>query len=130
MIKETSLLEGEKINDCADVLTAKALALRFGLTLEQRIGCDCLVINSDNLEVIETKMSGHYLGAVAAIFNDCYHLACDFTIARFEHCSRDANKVAHELSRLAGFSLTLDWFEEPPIEIVPLLINDVTVFFQ
>ena len=35
--------------------------------------------------------------------------------------------VSHALGRLARFSLTHNWFEEPLNEIVPILINDVTV---
>ena len=38
-----------KIDYCADVLMAEALALKFGLTLVQRAGCHRLIINSDNL---------------------------------------------------------------------------------
>ena len=34
-----------KINYCADVLMAKALALKFGPTLAQRAGCNHLIIN-------------------------------------------------------------------------------------
>ena len=30
----------------------------------------------------------------------------------FLHYNREANKVAHQLARLARFSLTSDWFEE------------------
>ena len=37
------------------------------------------------------------------------------------------NKVAHELARLAKFSDSRDWFEEPFDEIVPFIIDDVTV---
>ena len=36
-------------------------------------------------------------------------------------------KVVHELAWLARFSSTVDWFEEPMIEIVPFLTNDVSV---
>ena len=43
-----------KIDYCADVLMAEALALKFGLNLVQRTGCNCLVINSSNMEVSET----------------------------------------------------------------------------
>ena len=42
----------EKIDHCADVLMAEALALKFGLTLAQRAGCNRLIINSDNMDVI------------------------------------------------------------------------------
>ena len=48
-------------------------------------------------------------------------------MTKFEYCNREANKVAHELARLARFSLTSDWFEEPLSEIVMFLTNDVLV---
>ncbi|KAI4983881.1 hypothetical protein ZWY2020_025747 [Hordeum vulgare] len=80
------------------------------------------------MEVIETmEDGGQSAGAAAAIFDDCFHYACDFTTTRFEHCNREANKVAHELARLARFSLVSEWIEEPLNEIVMLLINDVIV---
>ncbi|XBI48988.1 hypothetical protein VPH35_112626 [Triticum aestivum] len=95
---------------------AEALALKFGLTLAQRAGCNRLIINSDNLEVIYTMQDGgQSAGVAAAIFDDCFHYACDFK----------ANKVAHELAKLARFSLTSVWFEEPVDEIVMILMNDV-----
>ena len=43
-----------KIDYCADVLMAEALALKFGIILAQRAGCNRLIINSDDLEVIDT----------------------------------------------------------------------------
>ncbi|KAF6983397.1 hypothetical protein CFC21_001594 [Triticum aestivum] len=106
----------------------EVLALKFGLTLAQRVGCNRLIINSDNLEVIETMQDGgQSTGAAAAIFDDCFHYACDFIMTRFEHCNREANRIAHELARLPRFSSTLDWFEEPINEIVLILTNDVLV---
>ena len=117
-----------KIDYCADVLMAEALALKFGLNLAQRAGCNRLIINSDNLEVIETMQDGgQSAGAAAAIFDDCYHYACDFIMTKFEHCNREANKVAHQFARLARFFSTSDWFKEPTSEIVTFLRNDVLV---
>ncbi|XBH88029.1 hypothetical protein VPH35_075380 [Triticum aestivum] len=117
-----------KFDWCADVLTAEVLALRFGLLLAQRAGCNRLDVNSDNIEVINTmKNGGQSAGAAAAVFDDCYFLACDFSLTRFEHCNREANRVAHELARLAKISVTNEYFEEPMDEIVPLLMDDVTV---
>ena len=102
------------------------MALRYGLSIAQRAGCNRLVINSDNMEVIETMNNGGRSSSIAAVvFDDCYFLACDFPITKFEHCNREANRVAHELAKLARFSSSLNWFEEPLSEIVPLLINDV-----
>ena len=91
---------------CTDVLTAEALALRYGLSLAHKAGCNHLIVNSDNLEVIETmKNGGRSTRTAAAVFDDCYFLACDFPLTRFEHCFREANKVAHELAKLARFLL-------------------------
>lgn len=67
---------------------------------------------------------------MAAIFDDSYHLVDGFTLARFEHCNRDADKVSRELARLARFSLMLDWLEKPSIEIVTILIHDLAVTFH
>ncbi|XBI08586.1 hypothetical protein VPH35_136294 [Triticum aestivum] len=107
---------------------AEALTLKFGLNLAQWAGCNHLIINSDNLEVVETMQDGgQSAGAAAAIFDDCYHYACDFIMTKFEHCNREANKVAHELARLARFFSTSVWFEEPISEIVTFLTNDVLI---
>ena len=54
-----------KIDYCADVLTAEALALKFDLTLAQRAGCNRLIINSDNMEVIDTMQDGGQSASVA-----------------------------------------------------------------
>uniref|UniRef100_A0A453BAC5 RNase H type-1 domain-containing protein n=1 Tax=Aegilops tauschii subsp. strangulata TaxID=200361 RepID=A0A453BAC5_AEGTS len=117
-----------KIDWCADVLTAEAMAPRFGLILAQKAGCNRLIINSDNMEVIDTmKNGGQSAGFEAGVFEDCYFMACDFPLTRFEHCNRVVNKVAHELARLAKVSVTRDWFEEPMENIVTLLIDDVTI---
>ena len=52
-----------KIECCLDALTAEALALRFGLYLAHKTGCNHAIINSDNMEVIDTmKNGGHSAG--------------------------------------------------------------------
>ncbi|XBI52618.1 hypothetical protein VPH35_034967 [Triticum aestivum] len=104
------------------------MALRFGLILVQKAGCNRLIVNSDNLEVIDTmKNGGQSAGVAAAVFDDCYFMSCEFTVTTFEHCNREANKVAHEIARLAKFSTTRDWFEEPIDDIVSFLTDDATV---
>lgn len=89
------------------------MVLKFGLSSRKMAGRNRIVINSDNLEVIDaTKNGGRSVGAVT-IFDDCYYIVCDFSISKFDHCNREANKVVHELAILARFSLTSDWFEKP-----------------
>ena len=115
-------------NWCADVLTAEAMALRFVLLLAQKTGSNRLVVNSDNMKVVDMmKNGGQTAGAAAAVFDDCYFLVCDFSLVRFEYCNRKANKVAHEVARVAKFSETRDWFEEPMNDIVNFFIDDVTI---
>ena len=48
-------------------------------------------------------------------------------MTRFEHCNREANKVAHELAKLARFYSTSEWFEAPLNENVMILTNDVLI---
>ena len=86
------------------------------------------VINSDNMKVIDTMNNGgHSIGATTTVFDDCFFIVCDFPFTSFEHCNRKANKVAHELARLAKQFVTRDWIEEPMGNIVSLLVDDVTI---
>ena len=65
---------------------AEALALKFGLSLAQRTRCNRIITNLDSMEVIDTiKEGGRLSRAAAAVFDDCFHFACDFPICRFEH---------------------------------------------
>ena len=83
------------------------------------------------MEVIDTmKNEGHSAGAAAAVFDDCYFMACDFLLIRFKHCNRETNKVAYEIVRLAKFSETRDLFEKPMNDIVNFLIDYVTIIFN
>ena len=38
------------------------------------------------------KNGGQSAGAAAAVFDDCYHFACDFPISRFEHCNSEQTR--------------------------------------
>ena len=101
------VVAGNKLIDyCYDVLTVEALALKFGLNTVLTAGCNRLIVNSDNLELMEImNKDGQYAGDAAAIVDDCYHLACEFSSIVFEFCPRESNGVAHELARIARSSL-------------------------
>ena len=45
-------------------------------------------VNSDNLKVIDImKTGGQSTGEAAIVFDDCYFIAYDFPLSRFEHCN-------------------------------------------
>uniref|UniRef100_A0A8R7UGP7 RNase H type-1 domain-containing protein n=1 Tax=Triticum urartu TaxID=4572 RepID=A0A8R7UGP7_TRIUA len=64
-----------KLDFCYDVLSAEATALRYGLSLAQTVGCNKVIIKSDNLEVVNTiNEGGRSAGPATTIFDDCYHM--------------------------------------------------------
>ena len=65
---------------CMDVFMVEALALRFGLNLTTSMGCNKWILNSDNSDLISTMQDGgNSSGTSAAILDDCYHMARDFS---------------------------------------------------
>lgn len=123
------VVAGNKLIDsCYDVLTVEAMALKFGLNMALTAGCNRLIVNSDNLELMEImNKDGQYAGDAAAIVDDCYHLACEFSSIVFEFCPRESNGVAHELARIARSSLCNEWLDNAPSELLPLLLKDVSL---
>jgi ribonuclease HI len=68
-----------KLDHVLDALSAEVQALKQGLILAQSIGCNRIIITSDCMEVVDTMKNGAISHGVAAvIFDDCYHLVCDF----------------------------------------------------
>jgi hypothetical protein len=54
------------------------------------------------MEVVETMKNGVVShGVAAAIFDDYYHIGCEFIKISSDHVPRDANMAAHELAKLA-----------------------------
>ena len=56
-----------KVEACLDALTAETMALRFGLHLVQTVGCNRLVVNSDNVDVISTMCEGDFYAGVGIL---------------------------------------------------------------
>lgn len=46
------------IDTCIDVLSDEAIALKLGLQLAQSMGCNRLMINSNNMDVIDIMNDG------------------------------------------------------------------------
>ena len=103
----------------------KALALWFGLSLANIVGCNRIEVNSNNIEVIaKMKNGGRSFGLAAAVFDDIYHFACDFPYIIFEHAPRETNCAAHDLAKLVRSNVCAGWMEDPSIEIVDTLVKD------
>jgi ribonuclease HI len=108
---------------------AEALAMRHGLELAIKLGCNRVQAESDSTEVIEACNGGdQWWSEESAVFADCVDLSSSIGVVSFKHCPREANRVAHELARVAFESSSSGlWEGEPPNFIVSHLVNDVTV---
>jgi hypothetical protein len=80
------------------------------------------------MEVVETMKNAVVRHGVATtIFDDCYHIACEFIKISFDHVPMDANMAAHELAKLARSDNPSVWMDQPPDSIRKILLDDVTV---
>jgi ribonuclease HI len=112
----------------ASVAMAEALALKEGLTLANKLGCNSVIAESDSLETIQA-CSGeeHWWTDPAAIYADCIDLASSTGSVCFKHCVREANQTAHELARDSfRRKSSCNWDDELPRFILNCLVNDIT----
>lgn len=72
-------------------------------------------------------MEGYFSSVSSAIFDDCYFMSLDFNHVIYDHCNGENNMVAHELARIARFSPPSVWLESPPVNMIPLIVNDTTL---
>jgi hypothetical protein len=100
-----------------------------GLSLAQFLGGNKIIIQSDNVQVIETLMNGCFSAmSFSAIFDDCRMLSVGYRKIQFEHCNREANQVAHELARYSFINHVDEfWDNDPPSFIIPAMVHDVTI---
>jgi len=112
-----------------DAPMAEAYALKEGLMLAQHIGCNRLIVQSDCMEVVQImKEGGFSANSAAAIYDDCNIIWSGFQDISIEHCSREANQVAHNLARRAQqCKQNYIWADEPLSFILDSLMNDVTI---
>jgi hypothetical protein len=113
-----------------DVSTAEALALRSGLTLLEKYRCSPTIIESDNMELINACNGREEIWApYTAILVDCFQIAQQIGDISYQHCPREANRVAHNLARLSfDNNQVFDWEGDPPLHVLCDVINDVTMF--
>jgi hypothetical protein len=108
---------------------AEAIAMKEGLCLAQRMGCNNLLAESDSTDIIEA-CSGEeaWWSESSAIFADCIDQVASIGTVSFAHCPREANKVAPGLAQECFSSkVSCNWVDEPPQFILDAILNDVTI---
>jgi ribonuclease HI len=113
----------------ASVAMAEAIAMREGLGLAATMGCNALIAESDSVEVIEACTGeAMWWSDSAAIYADILDATTTIDKVIFKHCSREANKVAHDLAKYSFSSkLSCKWVDEPPGFLLNNLVNDATI---
>jgi ribonuclease HI len=108
---------------------AEALAMREGLALACRLGCQAIVAESDSLETINSCTGvDTWWSESAPIFADIVDLASNIDKLEFKHIPREANLVAHEIARSCFvIKVNCTWDDDPPSFLLSSLINDVTM---
>ena len=117
------------IPNISSAALAEAIAMKEGLILASRLGCNSIVAESDSMETIEACTGAEsWWNESAAIYADIVDLASNIDSIAFQYIPRKANVVAHELAN-QGFLLksNCNWDDDPPRFILSSLINDVTI---
>jgi ribonuclease HI len=117
------------LSHVASASMAEAIAMKEGLQLAQNISCNMIMVESDSIEIIDAcTCDSRWWNASSAVYVDCIDLASSIASVSFRSCPREANQVAHEISRFSFFNnQTCNWVNEPLRFILDRLINDVTI---
>jgi ribonuclease HI len=80
------------LSHVASVAMAEALAMKEGLSLANKLGCNLVIAEFDSLETTQACLGEeHWWTDPAAIYADCIDLASSIGSVCFKHCLREAN---------------------------------------
>jgi ribonuclease HI len=107
----------------------EATALLRGLEFLEKIGCSSAYVESDSLELIKGCNGDIEIWSpYTAVLADCFQKPSLMDMVVFQHYSRDANVVAHNLAKVTYESRnSFIWDGSPPDFIVSDAIRDVTL---
>jgi hypothetical protein len=95
--------------------------------IANQLGDNKLVMQSDRLEMIGIlKQGGFTVMATSSIVEDICIQATSFAKVELIYCPREANYIAHSLTKECDTKPN-SWFEDPPGFMISLLIHDVSV---
>jgi ribonuclease HI len=113
----------------ASVEMIEALAMKEGLSLAVRLGCNSIIAESDSIVTVEACSDKEtWWTTPAAIYADCIDISSIIGSVSFSHCPREANQVAHEIAKFSFLNkLSCNWDDEPPSFILDRIVHDVIV---
>jgi ribonuclease HI len=113
----------------SSVAMAEAHAMKYGLVLAEKLGCNRIIAESDSLETIEACTGeDRWWNESAAIYADCIDTASNIGDVSFKFCPREANQVAHELASYSySNKISCNWDDDPPSFLLDKLLSDVTI---
>nr|XP_020176446.1 uncharacterized protein LOC109762044 [Aegilops tauschii subsp. strangulata] len=107
---------------------AETVAIRNGLYLAGRIGCNKVQVESDSSFVVESVQNQDYTGSNTATILECRELALDFANAEYSHCFREANEAAHILASHSFSNRSSSFWEANiPDFISQAIVNDMSL---
>lgn len=115
----------------SSVDTTETLAIRNGLYLAGRIGCNKVQVESDSSFVVESLQNPDgYVGSNISTMMECRQLALDFANTAYSHCLREANEAAHILASSSFSNRTFSFWESNiPDCMSHAIVNDLSVIW-
>lgn len=109
--------------------SAEIQAMRNGAWLAQHIGCNSLILESDNLSVVQAfNQQETYNGTDAAVVLEGKHACTEFAAVSYLHCFREANEVADLLAKHFTHSRSSHlWEDSIPDFISHAIVNDLSI---
>ena len=110
---------------------AEAVAMKEGLDLALRIGCNSVIAESDSSETIEACTGSEtWWNESVAIYANIVGQVCNIGSIQFNHIPREANKVTHELAKKCFIDkIQCNWDDDPPSFLLSSFLEDVMVIW-
>jgi hypothetical protein len=113
----------------SSVAMAEAHAMKEGLALAERLGCNRIIAESDSSETSEALIrEQRWWNESATIYAECTDKVTNISDISFKFCSRETNQVAHELAKYSySNKISCTWDNDPPSFLLDRLLNDVII---
>ena len=98
------------------------------MKLATKLGCNNILVRTDNVTLVEAlKEDEGYSMVAAPVLSACRSEFDSFGKAFIEYCNRESNVVAHVLAEWGRENHPSEWFDSPSGFIMKYLADDVSV---